>query len=342
MITLSEAISKMGTAWLFNNVTNDIAPEVRANLVDWFEYRYLCCEDANRFQHYFRRELNLSAKRFNRLYEAQLMEIDPLLTRKLKEQITANSNVTTAETSDSNDTYGGTVTDSGNVRATNSNNSQNKTSGGDKTTTTSDTTTSNEGSSTTTATESSDTNGATRSDNTSRNEAHAYDRQLFSDTPQSNVSASTSGDPGDIRWTYATNLTDNISKSTNTDTTNTTGENSSHTAGNSTTEQTNTDTTDTNATSTTRTELGAVSTATGSSTTETTTGNTTTDNRTKDTTAERNRNETGSNTTERTASEQTEAAQDLLRRYYSYVLDTNAFEWLLSQLETCFLSLYEV
>ncbi len=44
-------------------------------------------------------------------------------------------------------------------------------------------------------------------------------RTLISDTPQSNVSASTTGDPASITWTYASNLEDNIAKTANNATT---------------------------------------------------------------------------------------------------------------------------
>lgn len=116
--------------------------------------------------------------------------------------------------------------------------------------------TQNESSNTSTSNETGNQNSVNESNDNSKTNSNGYNRALTSDMPQSNVSASTVGNPDSITWTYASGLRDTIDKNdessnstinTN-DTTTSERETQTKNTGNTTETRTNTGTTTNKAT----------------------------------------------------------------------------------------------
>lgn len=137
-------------------------------------------------------------------------------------------------------------------------------------------------------------------------------RNLFSDTPQSNVESSTSGLDTPVSWTYATNLTDNLTETKDTGTVTTAGTNTSNTEGS--------------------TEVVHGLKVSGSNDTE------------YNATASNNDKRTGSDTTTESYNETSTNGDiaSIIEKWKSYLYgNSSAIKWLLDQLEPLFYSFYE-
>lgn len=158
-------------------------------------------------------------------------------------------------------------------------------------------------------------------------ENNGQTRELHSDMPQSNVSDSTLGLGVDVKWNYASDLKDNLNKSTETNNT----ENNLTTT--STTDSSNVNTNESTASKegsiiseTSNGEQGSNST---SKNTGTVTNTETTNNTTKDNTKTNN---SGRNTN----------IADILDRWKNYLYKrVSAFEWLFSELEVLFYAVFD-
>lgn len=335
-------MTEKGTEWVYQGVSSNLVAIVQGPISDWFYSRYLCTEDEDKFQRFFKRELNLAENRFLKLYDVQMQEINPLLTRQFKETVAGTSKNTGNEQTTGNDTYSGGVTTTKDETLARSGDTSRTTSGGDTSTTTNNLTEQTNSQGTSTNTETRDTQDTTTYNTTDTTTTDGYGRNLFSDTPQSNINASTTGNPDNITWEYATNLTDNIQNSTVTD--KMTGDN--EVAGTGTIKNdgssTGQNTTTNSGTVTTETELNTTETTDVNLNDKTTGTTTVTDTRKKDSTGSVTRTDNNESNTSRTVEEQGDSAQNLFREYYSFLLDSNAWEWLLDRIDRCFLSTYEL
>ena len=144
-MTLNELFKTEGHsyAWLWG-FENEIPDEVQKQVTDWFLYRRLCDQDAEIFQHYFKRYILLYQGRFVKLFQAEATEFDPFIADYVKTvtlsttntknntNITANDSVTKDGTSTNNST----MTSTGSRTAENSSTGNVTDSGSDITTNT--------------------------------------------------------------------------------------------------------------------------------------------------------------------------------------------------------------
>lgn len=276
LITLNQLIAEKGTEWLtekmdMKTVTAEQIEFIWREVPVYYGYRYLCTDDIEKWRYYLGRVALSNRQRF--FY--QLQDFNPYdfehdTTRTLDETYqNINENNLTRDVSRNNDEkHDGNVTQNTSVDSTGNSN----------------------------------TDGT----NENTNKVDGYNRQLVSNTPQSNVSASTTGNPADINWTYASNLADSITNNTTTDN------------GTNTSETRYTDTTDSNLTSKDNRTINR----TGSEKV--------TDNGTNKDNSVRNIKERGVSNTQ------------LWSEYIEYLQKYNYYQFLLDLYDTVFLSSYEL
>lgn len=273
-----------------------------------FYYRYIGSENQDKFIKYFQNNLRKYKIQYEKYLEDAQLTVDPLeLYKRIRTLTTSStggdeSSTTVSGQESASKTHGGTLTKASTLQ------------GSGTSTGTSTGSASYEDSNTDNTTKS-----GTDSETSGRNS-----RTLHSDTPQANVSASTVGGINDpITWTYASDITDNgeagtLSK-TNSETVGTTGsasgesENSVETSGTTTSTQSGSETT-TDA----RTESDS---KTHSTTTTTSTTN-----------------EGTEEVSEQVSGRNGFLISNILRDWESYIKNSNAFVWLVSKLDVCFLS----
>lgn len=334
-MTLNELVEKVGKAELFNGTEYDEATQDA--IIFWYGERQIC--DDVLFERYFKRLLNAIHDQYINYLRIQTVKIDPLVSdymeRLVKDAAEGSTSSTTtregtAVTDGSSTTKNDTTsttdgTNTGTIKSVGGGTSSETVAEANGGTVKNTGTTKNENK--VDGNSSSMTDGETKQNNMSAN----------SDIPQS--PANNDGTfPENLNWMYQSGQ--NQQKNTGIDKTRVT-ENHLDTT-------TNTQTDDT----TTTTAGEANRTASG----ETTNDNTTTNDlkntsktvvggsgsKTEKVTVTNNGNDSTQGTTRNTNehkeqySGRHEAPQDLLNRCRSYILQTNAFMWLVSQLQECF------
>ena len=300
--TFKTIIDEQSETAVFNNIVDEATQQ---ELIDYFYFRYVC--DDEKFTHFFQRNLNQYVKQYNDYLRVQNITFDPMVTRYLERQIlttnTASGSRTKSgiESGTKGTVNGGTITtvidNDGTLSGTDNN------------------TTSNTYSNSQTVDEDG-TNGNTR---TSNNRS----RDIMSVFPQANVSAATSGSLDDpVSYAYATQMNDHKDSGTVTD------------AGTNTRDVT---------TSESGTGSGSNNTTINQTTTNDTTSTTTrndTVNQTNSSTksgSETTANEENSDVKERLTGRENYDAATLLSHARDYIRKTNAFMFLVSNLEKCFI-----
>lgn len=300
--TFKTIIDETAPSYVFNNIVDDATQQ---ELIDYFYFRYVC--DDEKFVHFFQRNLNQYVKQYNNYLRVENITFDPMVTRYLERQVinTESKDGSTSKSVSGNDTKnttnGGTITtvvdNDGTLSGTDNN------------------TTSNTYSNKSTVDEDG-TNGNTRTGNN-------RSRDLLSVFPQANVSSATSGSLDDpVSYAYATQMTDHKGNETVTD------------AG-------------TNTRDVTTSESGQGSGTNNTTISQTTTNDTTSTTTRNDTVGQVNnisRTESGNeNSTlhgdmkERLTGRENYDAATLLSHARDYIRETNAFMFLVSKLEKCFI-----
>lgn len=300
--TFKTIIDETAPSYVFNNIVDDATQQ---ELIDYFYFRYVCDDD--KFVHFFQRNLNQYVKQYNNYLRVENITFDPMVTRYLERQIinTESKDGFTSKTLSGNDTKnttnGGTITtvvdNDGTLSGTDNN------------------TTSNSYSNTSTVDEDG-TNGNTRTGNN-------RSRDLLSVFPQANVSSATSGSLDDpVSYAYATQMTDHKGNETVTDAgTNTRDVSTSESGEGSGTNNTTISQTTTNDTTSTTTRNDTVEQVNNLSRTESSSVNGTSRGDMK----------------ERLTGRENYDAATLLSHARDYIRETNAFMFLVSKLEKCFI-----
>lgn len=276
LITLNQLIAQKGTHWMTEKMDVDVVTSEQIEFI-WNElpvyygYRYLCTDDVEKWR-YFLGRVALANRRKHKVvagnFDPYNFEHDT--TRILDEnyQNQNQNNLTRNTTKNDGETYKGDIKQTQTVDGTGNSSVDNS------------------------------------SDNI--NKQNGYNRQLVSDTPQSIVNASTTGNPSDINWTYASNLTDNIIDNTTSDN------------GSSTTDTRYTDSTDSNLN--------------------------TTDNRTIDRSGSEKVIDIGTNkdNSTRNIKERGVSNTQMWDEYIEYLQKYNYYQYLIDLYDTVFLSSYEI
>ena len=300
--TFKTIIDETAPSYVFNNIVDDATQQ---ELIDYFYFRYVC--DDEKFVHFFQRNLNQYVKQYNNYLRVENITFDPMVTRYLERQIinTESKDGFNSKSISGNDTKattnGGTITtvvdNDGTLSGTDNN------------------TTSNSYNNSSTVDEDG-TNGNTRTGNN-------RSRNLLSVFPQANVSSATSGSLDDpVSYAYATQMTDNKGNETVTDAgTNTRDVTTSESGQGSGTNNTTINQTTTNDTTSTTTRNDTVDQVNNISRTESGNENSTLRGDMK----------------ERLTGRENYDAATLLSHARDYIRETNAFMFLVSKLEKCFI-----
>lgn len=276
------------------------------NLADYFYFRYEC-DSEDKFIFFLQRNMKFYKKQYTDMLRVQNTEFDPMITRYLERQVlntvsnTNSGTIAGTEVGTKATVHGGNVT----VNTTQT--------GRDNGTLTSqeDSQYSNSGS----GTDSNTASGTDAKTNRARN--------INSVFPQANVSAATSGTLDDpISYRYATSMTDTQNKEN--------GSNSSQSNGTYTDAENGTGRTTGSTTNTNERSMTGQQTTTNNDTENVNTSN----NTSKTTTTSGSED---SNLRERLTGRENYDAGTLLTHAREYIANTNAFMWLVNQLEKCFI-----
>ena len=302
---LHQIIEEKGSAVVFGDILDNATQEA---LAKHFYLRY-ACDDDDKFIFYLQRNME-ERKREYELFlnlETKTAQVDPLVI-DLKQRTLSL-------------TKSGAVTDSTSKTLSKLSNITENTENERNSSITAQATAE---SNSTATNEFSNSDSGTRTDNlTQTDNTTDKTRSLHSDTPQTNVSAATSGGVDDnITWTYASDLTDGYSHAQNT----TTNTGTQSTSGSSSGSGENTS----------QTESETNNTQTGTETTEGTKTKQETGSGTETTT------KTGSNNGNEDTEEQLEGraghlVSEILDDWARYIKKTDAFLWLCEELERCFM-----
>lgn len=284
--------------WILDNATSDA-------IYDYFYYRYI--NDNERFLKYFQRNMKMYKNQYNNLLRNENIQFDPMVTRYLERQIigkttnTDTSNVSLSRNGNTLTNNGGTITvktDSVNT-GTGSVNEQGNTGYTDN------------------------LNGNVQNTHTGNENHQDRTRNILSVFPQANVGSNTSGTLDDnVAYNYATQMTDNKNKGDKQDTST---DNTVHS-------DTNTGTTNSsnNTNSSTRSVIDGTQLQTNNN-------NETKQQTESGTTNTTNSGEQNSNVKERLSGRENIDSAILLEHARDYIATTNAFRWLISKLEKCFI-----
>ena len=300
--TFKTIIDEQSASTVFNNIVDEATQQ---ELIDYFYFRYVC--DDEKFTHFFKRNLNQYVKQYNNYLRVENITFDPMVTRYLERQVISNNTSSGSKTLSGTESgtkgtiNGGTITtviDNDGTLAGTDNKTLSNTYSNSQTV------------------DEDGTNGNTK---TASNRV----RDIMSVFPQANVSAATSGSLDDpVSYAYATQMTDHKDSSTVTDAgTNTRDVSTSESGTGSGTNNTTISQTTTNDTTSTTTRNDTVNqtnslTKSGSESTE---------------------SEESNNTTERLTGRENYDAATLLSHARDYIRETNAFMFLVSKLEKCFI-----
>lgn len=347
-------LTKLGEEAVYNSILDQATNEM---LTEHFYYRFLCDSD-DKFIRFFQRNLNKYKKQYNNYLRIENTTFDPMVSRYLEKKYTDISTVNEKNTigvvENANNTLNTTITEAKtgtisdeckqgsdrtqkltDVKNTSSTATQDRKNTG----TVTDVDAKNNTSNTTTTNETDSTNTTTSSEN---------NRIIASDMPQANVSSSTTTPIGSVNWQYASNMQDSAKNTNSSDVLDSTNKISALT----TDEETNNSTQTQNLLEDTNTTLNEDVNNTANLTENNTINLTNTqtqnlkDNITnatenlnnvkKDTTAD---NSTTSNFEHKEIfTGRDDSPQRMLEAAREYIVNTNAFAWLTSKLDTCFMS----
>ena len=298
----NQIITEQGAENVFGSILDSATNDL---LEDYFYYRYVC--DNDKFVHFFQRNLKQFKKQYNEYLRVENIKFDPMITRYLERQVLNTT------TNNGSETITGSET--GNKYITN---------GGSITRKTDNTATGNGRNNTNTSGSYSDYSDTERSEHTAGTEnTEDRSRDLLSVFPQANVSSATSGDLDDpVSYAYATQMTDHLSKGEKEDNRNTSGEDETHASGSNS---------GTSATTTNTTNVLDGREVTTQATNQNTQNNIT--NRKNS----QSSNEENENLRERFTGRENYDAGTLLSHARDYIANTNAFMWLVSKVEKCFI-----
>lgn len=382
---MNQLISEKPADWIWSEILPEYKEALQRTTELYFYDRYICSLDDERFKRFFTSCINLYGGQFLNMYNIQIKEFDPSISRTYSETvkdlldrkrdlINTLNNIRTNDLTNTdtiNKLQTNNLTDNETKTHTQTNNLSKKNEGASTQTNNLKDTTVGTNTQTNNTTQEVNYTGddttmnshnTTRTDNLT-NETNGYDRTLASDTPQSMVNPSTSGNPENISWEYASGLSDNIRKNreTNKGTVQDDGTDDSTVSYNSTDTTTNTGTIE-NSQDVTRNSTGTIT--HDQNLTELNTGtvkNDETNNSTNSGTIKNEDNITSKNTGTitdegsnnedetlkdtrnivRDITETNEALQDLYIRYYKFVDRSNAFMWIRKKIELCFLSIFK-
>lgn len=293
--------------------------EDKTRLTDWYASREICTHDEEKFLRFWRRQLSRSYGRYLQEVELELLKIPDLVNYRRAvhsvvngETIGNNSQTVSTETTGTNkqDTNGGytlNTTRNSITDTSNSNTSDGRNSGTD------------------TVTRDETTNTTAQREQLTDNIAEHLERGL----PQSTVYGA-GGFPDQLDWQYASGQSADRTKNGTVKDTNETS-----TDGTNTTERIGTDHREDTGSTNTYTDATGKDTQTHNDTvTGTTSG--TSDTTVSGETIGSNRNE--SDTVE---SGQNELETEIRAKIRTYIMNSISLDWLLSQLEICFMGVFE-
>lgn len=216
--------------WLFENTDIDMTQTVWQEFIKQFVSVYLNRETSFMNSQIFRNKLMNEVVQYKEFIENAAKQVYENMVAAgyvMTETGTENKHLTQNDENTNNVTNNtvvagtGTVSNNDNTNTTStSNNTGTVSNTGEQNTQTTGTNTgtvsdSGTGKTTTTGSSTNDVSENTGTDLTTT--TNDYDRNLMSNTPQSIVSSSTTGNPDSINWTYATELRDDIKKGSKTD-----------------------------------------------------------------------------------------------------------------------------
>ena len=310
--------------WAPTGVPSELVNKVQDTIELYINPRRIGVPNDARFGQLWQVNLACISPRFWQLLQAETEYItvaDFINTHKIERTYSGESE------SHSTDTNTGT----GTTESTGNNTS--------KTTGSNDTTTTYGRTDNTTVDQSVSDNGSTtygRKDTATTNQSNtsvddAKSRALSSNMPQSNVASETAGLDTDVKWTYATALSDTLATDNRVDTQ--TGENVNTASGTDTTESSS------ETTGTTTVKAGGSDTVDSSSTMDVT--GTTTAKTDTTTSATNETATTGSESNTETVTE-TGPVAEIMRQWYNYLLGTaSPIKWFLSQIEPLLYGFYD-
>lgn len=301
--TFKQVITDKTEEVVFGNILDSAT---NAEIKDYFFYRYVCKEDEDYFIHLFQKNLKLYKNEYNQYLRIQHIEFDPMITRYLERQVLNQVDGSGTETLQGEKNGSRTDSNTGTITI--------KTDNIGTGTGTDELETSASGSHT-----NSGTNGSTSS---GTNEATDRTRNINSMFPQANVASATVGMDDTVSMAYASTMSDAKSNHEGSDSNTTEGEFSE-----------NGSTTD-SGTSSRETSTRDVFDGTSLQT------NNLAGNRTSTETDERTtskENTESSNMRERFTGRENYDSATLLSHARDYVRETDAFIWLVSKLEKCFI-----
>lgn len=299
--TLNQLINETSEEAVFGDILDSATNQ---ELLDYFYYRYLC--DNDKFIHFFQRNLKIYKKQYVNYLRTENVEFDPMITRYLERQVlnSTENNLTESDSAVSTNTKTGSNTGTINVKTDNIG-TGNGTDG----------VTTNESGTTYLTSDKDNTNTRTGSETTRQRAVNS----LF---PQANVASATVGMSDNVSMAYASSMTDtNATKTTNESGT----DNTDYTENGRTTDQlTSTrNTTDRNVFDGTQVQTNNLS-------------NSSSESKTNDVTKSAS-DKGSSNLRERLTGRENYDSATLLSHARDYVRETNAFMWLTSKLEKCFI-----
>lgn len=213
--TVEEIGKKEGDFWLmhlFPTTLPNYTGDTKEDVAEYFKYRYLAYpleKDGShkKFDSKFINELWISKLNYTRILEGDKTALEILNT----DTETNTDNHTLTRTTSDNDVTTLNLTEANNI--SNTGNTAKTLALKEVNSASSTLTDKVDSTITSTGSNIKDTTASNNDKVDSTN--NDYDRTLSSDTPQSIVDASTTGNPTSINWKYATNLKDDIRKGTN-------------------------------------------------------------------------------------------------------------------------------
>lgn len=343
--TLGEVVADIGEDGLFGSIGLDDAS--KKAVVEWFNYRKVC--DNALFVPFFQRKLNMNYWQYEQYLRVQSVEFDPMVAEYLERQVVRKgerSDETTRSTTTTNDLK--SETDGSNTGTTSGKQTNalktERTSGSEN-----DSTVRNTGSDTTTVDTTVQGTGDIKVTDSGKGEKNtngtAGHKALSGQLPQSSVNAD-GAFPENLNWQY---LTQQDETKDNTSSTETDTRNYVQTTDRNTVDSTQGETVLTHDTTTTGHDEGSANETVDSTGTVSTDGTSqekynsmvkntgTVTGEDKGSVASRNNDDTRERYTGRH-----ESPQDMLDRARDYIMKTNAFNWLVYQLEPCFMGIYDI
>lgn len=317
-ITLDEYIKNNTDSSMWEGI--DLNPSYQFPIIkniieDWFKYRYI--SDNERFGFYFNRKFRIIQKQYEDLFRNETIEIDPFVTNYLERELDYDGTLNILRNIEND----GTITNTTEGTSQRTPNITTETKGTGTITTTDTGTIENNGTSTTNS-EFNNTSNTTNDESGSE-----HNKSLNGKLPMSS-GYGTGGFPSSLNWQNASEQNETDETNTKKTTTNTTNGGTSEDSNTTDSIQTlDTENLQTRDTTTTTTSTGN----------EQTTQNSTSTNKNNGTQKETGEHTNKNNTKERMTGRSGILPSEILTKYRNYIYNTNSTEWVLNELEVCFL-----